>query len=160
VTTSKQRDSELPESEKVISADADDWIRQFIKHFELHLLDTSRALPPDTSISESQAATARAILATFIDSGMEIESVLELLGQVAGERRSAAVAWSDALNQRRFVLIDKEIQGALAPAERIELARLTRIMRDHVESETNLPIEGARALHRKLQQLKSTGEAD
>jgi hypothetical protein len=137
----------------------DDWIRQFIQVFERHVLDASRALPPEASVSESQVATARAILATYLDSGMDFESALELLGQAAVEWRSVDVAWSDALNQRRFELIDKEIQRSLTPAESIELAGLTRSMRDHVESETNLPMEGARALHQKLLQLKSPGES-
>lgn len=153
MATTRPHEPEPPESRGAISADADDWIRQFIKHFELHLLDASRDLPPDISV-------ARAILATFIDSGMAVDSALELLGEAAVESRSADAPWSDALNQRRFALIDKEIQGALTPAETIELAGLTRIMRDHIESETNLPMQGARALHRKLLQLKSKGASD
>ncbi|MCI0457233.1 MAG: hypothetical protein L0Z62_09670 [Gemmataceae bacterium] len=160
MTTTEPPESEPTQSRETISAHADDWIRQFIKHFELHLLDAQRDLPPDASVSESQAATARAILETYLDSGMEFESVVALLGQVAVERRSGKVAWSDALNQRRFALIDKEIQGSLTPSESIELAGLTRILRDHVESETNLPMEGERTLHRKLLQRKSKDEAD
>jgi hypothetical protein len=136
-----------------------DWIREFTKHFELNVLDASGDLPPDASVSESQMATARAIVATFLDSGMDLESVMEFLGRVALESRSAGASWSDALNQRRFALIDKEIQGTLTPAETVELAGLTRIMRDHVDSEANLPLEGARALHRKLLQRESTGES-
>ena len=160
MTTKKRPKSESPDSRTTISGEADDWMRQFVKHFELHLLDARRDLPPDASISESQTATARAILATYLDSGMEFESAVELLGKVVVDWRSVDVGWSDALNQRRFELIDKEIQGLLAPAENIELAGLTRSMRDHVESETNLPMEGARALHRKLLQLESAGESE
>jgi hypothetical protein len=160
VTTRKSHEPEQPVSQETISAAADDWIRQFIKVFELHVLDASRALPPGSSVSDSQAATARAILATYLDSGMEFESVVELLGQVALGWRSGIIVWSEALNQRRFELIDKEIQGSLTPAESIELAGLTRSLRDHVESETNLPMKGARALHQKLLQLKSAGEAE
>lgn len=160
MTTTRSHKSEQPASPGAISADTDLWIRQFIKQFELHILDASHDLTPDASVSESQAATARAILTTYLDSGMELESVMELFGRVAVEGRSVGVRWSDTLNQRRFVLIDKEIQGLLTPAESVELAGLTRIMRDHVDSEANLPIEGARALHRKLLQLESTGESD
>ena len=160
MTTPRPHESEPPESREAISADADDWIRQFIKHLELHFVDASRNLPPDASVSELQVTTARAMLATFMDSGMEFESALELLGQVAVAWRSGVVAWSDALNQRRFALIDKEIQGALTPAESIELAGLTRIMRDHVDSETNLPMKGARALHQKLLQSEAAGESE
>jgi hypothetical protein len=91
---------------------------------------------------------------------MKFESVVELLGRVAVEWRALTGTWTDALNQRRFALIDKEIQGSLTPAESIELAGLTEIMRDHVESETNLPTKGARALHWKLLQLEPGGKSD
>lgn len=160
MTAAKPHESEQPGSGEAISTTADLWIRQFVKQFELHMLEASRQLPPDASVSQSQAATARAILATYLDSGMEFESAVELLGQVAVEWRSVDGAWTKALNQRRFELIDKEIQGSLTPAESIELAGLTRSMREHVEAETNLPMRGARALHRKLLQLESPGEAE
>ena len=75
MTTTRSHEPEQPASPEAISAETDFWIRQFIKHFELHVLDASRDLPPDASVSESQVATARAILATFLDSGMELESV-------------------------------------------------------------------------------------
>ena len=52
-----------------------------------------------------------------------------------------------------------EIKGSLSATESIELAGLTRIMRHHVESEMNLPMQGARNLHRKLLQLNSKDEA-
>ena len=160
MTTRKPPESDVRESPDTYSADADIWMRRFIKQFELNLLNAGRNLPPDASIAKSQVATARAILATYRESGMEYESAVELLAQAAVESRSVDVAWNDASNQRRFALIDKEIQGELTPAESIELAGLTGIMRNHVESETNLPMKGARALHRKLLQLKSTGESD
>jgi hypothetical protein len=159
LTSTRSRKPKQPASPGAISAETDLWIRQFTKQFELHVLDASRDLPPDASVSESQMATARAIVATFLDSGMDLESVMELLGRVAVESWSAGASWSDALNQRRFALIDKEIQGSLTPAESLELAGLTRIMRDHVDSEANLPLEGARALHRRLLQLESTAES-
>ncbi len=160
MTTTRSHKSEQPASPGAISADTDLWIRQFIKQFELHVLDAIHDLTPDASVSESQVAAARAILATYLDSGMELESVVELFGRVAAEKRSVGACWSAALNQRRFVLIDKEIQGSLTPAESVELAGLTRIMRDHVDAEANVPIEGARALHRKLLQLELSSESD
>ena len=160
MTSEKPPKPESAERDESISDVEDLWVRQFLKQFELNVLDATRRLPPNASASESQLATARAILATYRESGMEFESALELLGQAAVEWPSADVAWTDALNQRRFALIDKEVQGSLTPAENIELAGLTRIMREHVESEANLPMEGARALHRMLLQLESTGESD
>jgi hypothetical protein len=72
----------------------------------------------------------------------------------------ADTVWNDELNAKRFELIDKGIQGSLTPAETIELAGLTRSMRDHVESDVNLPMTGARALHRKLLHTYSSGESE
>ena len=80
-------------------AEADDWIRLFIKHLELHFLDSSRELPPNAGVSEFRTATVQAIVATFHDSGMELESIAELLGQAVVNRRPAGTAWSDAVNQ-------------------------------------------------------------
>ena len=150
MTTTKSQESELPVSQEAISADADLWIRQFINHLEIHALDASHDLSPQASVYESRVATVRAIFETFLDSGMEFESVVEMFGRVAVERRIVAASWTDELNQRRFELIDKEIQGSLTPGESLEVAGLTRMMRDHVDSEANLPFEGARALHRRL----------
>jgi hypothetical protein len=150
VTTARSHESGLPVSREAISADADLWIRQFVKLLEIHALDASHDLSPQASVSESQVATARAIFETFLDSGMEFESVVELFGRVAVERRVVTAAWTDESNRRRFELIDKEIQGSMTPGESLELAGLTRIMRDHVDSEANLPFEGARAIHRRL----------
>ncbi len=159
MTTRKPPEPGPVESGETVSADVDVWVRQFIKHFELHVLDASRHLSQDATVSESQLATARAILATYLDSGIDLESAVELLGQAAIEWRSVDVTWTDALNQRRFALVDKEIQGSLTSAESLELAGLTRIMRDYVESELNLPMKGVRALHRKLLELEP-GESD
>ena len=158
--TTKQPKSEPPQPPEAIPGHADDWIRQCVKHFELNLVDATRRVALDAEAPDLQMAAARAFLATLIDSGLQPDSALELLGQSVLERRFVDVVWNDALNQRRFALIDKEIQGTLTSAESTELAGLTRIMREHVESETNLPIEGAQALHRKLLQLKPQGESD
>jgi hypothetical protein len=160
VTTTRRHEPEAPEAGRAISEHADDWIRQFIKHLELHFLDASRHLPTGASVSELQAATARAIVATFVDSGMEFQSALELLGQAALQGPSGNLAWNDALNERRFALIDKEIQGTLTAAESTELAGLTRILREAVDSETNLPLKGARALHQKLLRVEAADEAE
>jgi len=159
VTPKKPPDPDAPRS-RAISGPADDWIRQFVKHFELNIVDCSRDVPPDAGVRESMRATASAVFATFLDSGMDKDAVLDLLEQVAFESISAGIAWSETLNHRRFELIDKEIEQSLTPAERIELVRLTGIMRNHVESELNLPIAGVQELHRKLLQLGASGEHD
>jgi len=58
--------------------------------------------------------------------------------------------WSDALNDRRIDLIDKDIEQTITAAERVELADLQRkaiVFRDQVAP---LPMDGARQLHRRL----------
>ena len=76
LTTTRSHKSEQPASRTAISADTDLWIRQFIKQFELHVLDANHDLTPDASLSESHVATARAILATYLESVLELDSVM------------------------------------------------------------------------------------
>ncbi len=155
----KPPESRPPDTATDVAPDADNWIRQFARHLEIHFLDSARRLPADASASEFQRAATHAVLATFIDSGLELEALFELIGQTAIEYESAGVAWNETLNRRRFELIDKEIQGTLNQTERIELAGLTKIMRDHTDSESNLPMQGAKVLHRKLLQMETKGES-
>jgi hypothetical protein len=149
----KPRKSESVSRRKSISESASEWIGLCIKHFELNLLDTSRSLPPDASDLDYWVAAIRAMLDAFLDSGMDTELFAETVGRVLIEERPGSIEWDSELNQRRFELIDKEIQETLTPAERVELAGLTGIMREQLESESNLPMEGAKALHRNLMGL-------
>lgn len=139
-----------------ISEPVGDWIRQFVKHFEINFVDASRRLPADAELPAYQHATVQAVFETLLDSGMTVDEVIEMVGQAAIERPSGPVQWNAELNQRRFALIDKEIQGTLTPAETVELAGLTRIMREQIDTEAYVPLEGAKALHRKLLQLDGT----
>ncbi len=151
--TKRPPKSESESRRDSISEHASDWIRQFIKHFELNFVDTIQSLPHDASTPEYQDATIRAMFQTLLDSGMDTESLVETIGRVAIERRPGSVEWNSELNQRQFALIDKLIQETLTPSEKIELAGLTKIMREQLDSEANLPLEGAKALHRKLLEL-------
>ncbi len=117
--TTKRHEPESPRPKKAVSAHADDWNRQFIKHLEIHLVDAGRNLPVDLGDVELRIAALRAVFETLTDSGMESESALELLGHAAIERKAADSSWRAALNQRRFALIDKEIQGTLTPVESV-----------------------------------------
>jgi len=67
-----------------------------------------------------------------------------------------SLQWSSDLNKRRFELIDRDLQGLINMSEQIELAALTQLMREQVETEANLPFAGARKLHRSL----TSGDAD
>jgi len=149
----KLREPQPAAQQDSIPKGASDWLRQFVKHFELNFSDASRSLPAAAPLSDLHDATSRAVLQTLLDSGMDTEAVEESIGQALIERRLGRTEWNSELNRRRFELIDKEIQETLTLAEKIELAGLTRIMREKIESETNLPFEGGKALHRRLLQM-------
>lgn len=139
-----------------ISLDASDWLQQFIKHVEINFVDASEGLPPDAALPTFQAMAMQAVIQTLQDSGLSREDVLELLGRISLEQKVVYGEWTPDLNQRRFALIDKEMGGTLTLAEQIELARLTTKMRQHVESELDLPLEGVKGLHRKLIEQSAT----
>lgn len=61
-----------------------------------------------------------------------------------------ASEWSDALNDRRIELIDKDIEQTITPEERVELAELQQRAVAFRDQAAPLPIEGARQLHHKL----------
>jgi len=85
-------------------------------------------------------------------------SVVELNGQVVAclvpppkSMNGATEAWSDAKNERRCALIDREFDGPpLTPAEKVELAGLQEEMLRYRQRLAPLPIEDARRLHQEL----------
>ena len=149
----KPRKSKSVPHRASISEHASNWIRRFSKQLEEKFIDAGLNISADAPARDYQDATIWAMFRVLLDSGMDTESFAETVGRVLIEERPGSIEWNSELNQRRFELIDKEIQETLAPAERVELAGLTRIMREQLESEANLPMEGAKALHRKLQDL-------
>ena len=136
---------------------ANDWFRQFLKHLEIHMAETGQAVRPDSESAEFCLAAMRAVKLTLRDAGVDEDEIVNLFGRIVIEEKSAGkeLVWNTELNKRRFKLIDGDIQGTLSPAEQIELAGLTHLMREHVDSEVNLPFEGARKLHRHLAELES-----
>jgi hypothetical protein len=136
---------------------ANDWFRQFLKLLEVFLAETGQTLRLDSDSTELRLAAVRALKLTLLDSGADTEEIVGLFGRIAIEENGAddAPVWNAERNKRRFELIDGDIQGTLSRAEQIELAGLTHLMREHVDSEVNLPFEGARKLHRHLAELES-----
>ena len=73
-----------PESDaRELSAAANDWFRQFLKHLELFMVETGQGLPPDTETAACRLAAMRAVKLTLLDSGMGSEEILNLFGRVA-----------------------------------------------------------------------------
>jgi len=96
-----------------ISEGANDWFRQFLKHLELSWSEIGQTIPSDATPEDYGLATMRAVKMTLLDSGLNDEQVLGLLGLVAFEKAilSRRPEWTAELNKRRFELIDGDIQG-------------------------------------------------
>lgn len=131
---------------------ANEWLRLFLKHFEIHLVEHAQRLNAESLLRDLSLAALRAVKLTLLDSGLPAERLTELLGLVAFENAGTTetLQWNGQLNARRFALIDQEIQGTLSDNHKLELVALTQLMRLTIDSEQNLPMEGARKLHRIL----------
>ena len=149
----KQPESEAGELSEIAS----EWFQLFLKHLELFFVETGQGLPVDAKATDCCLAAMRAVKFTLLDSGIDDDEIVNLFGRVALENTNAPtkLEWNVDLNRRRFELIDGDIQGTLSRAEQIELAGLTQLMRERVDSEVNLPLEGARKLHRLLSAFDS-----
>ena len=158
MNTSKQPKVKDKANSRTLKVDA--WTLQFVNHLELHLAAVHHSAN-GMNLEELQRTTADAVIDTFIESGMTHHDVATLLGHALFERQSPQplAGWTESLNQRRVELIDKKIQGALTPTEHLELEGLTQIMRDNLDTEETLPMEGAKALHLKLLQLQSLSKS-
>lgn len=152
MTVEKQPES----SDRELSESANDWFRQFLKHLEIFMAETGRVLRPDSGSAELRLAAMRAVKLTLLESGADENEIVNLFGRIIFEGKGLAnrPVWNAELNKRRFELIDGDIQGTLSGTEQIELDGLTHLMREHVDSDVNLPFEGARKLHRHLTGLE------
>ena len=65
--------------------------------------------------------------------------------------------WTEAKNERRCDLIDKEIDGTLTPAEVVELQALQQALLKYRNKVAPLPIAAVRKLHKQL--LAKAGRA-
>lgn len=68
-------------------------------------------------------------------------------------------AWTEEMNVRRCDLIDKQIEGTIAPAELRELDELQSQLRRHLDEVAPLDLAGARRIHRQLLQKKLESES-
>lgn len=141
------RSTGIPQS---VDPNAEFWLLKFVPAFQRTFLDESAELPQPGTISDLHSLTIRAVLRTLVDSGMTPETIIESVGRALNDLSSAQPVWNSRMNKRRLSLIDKQIQQSILLDEQLELARLTAAMRQHVDSEANLPMQGARAIHDKL----------
>ncbi len=64
--------------------------------------------------------------------------------------KTKSLAWTEAKDNRRCQLIDRELSGALTPNEQSELSQLQQEMLNYRRSVAPLPLEAARQLHKSL----------
>lgn len=61
-----------------LSESANDWLREFLKHLELFMVETGQGLRPDSQSAEYRLAAMRAVKLTLLDSGMDDEEIVNL----------------------------------------------------------------------------------
>lgn len=74
----------------------------------------------------------------------------EILESLEADSPMPSLEWDQTMNARRCALIDKEIDGTLTPAERVELELLQKQAVAYRDRVAPLPIESARKLHQQL----------
>lgn len=74
----------------------------------------------------------------------------ELIESLEADPSVAPGEWNEANNARRSALIDKEIDGTLTSAERVELEVLQKQAVAHRDHVAPLPLAAARRLHEEL----------
>jgi hypothetical protein len=82
------------------------------------------------------------------ENGEELARVLPKRKRPA--KSAAEVNWTAAKNERRCDLIDREIDGTIAPGEWAELEELQEELRRYVNQVAPLPLEPLRKLHQAL----------
>lgn len=153
MATKKLPNSESSLSDESISSETEFWIGQFQKHLRIAFHDLSQTLLSDASHDDIERITIQAAVETLLDSGVNSDSIVEGVGQAMLERSRQPIVWNETLNQRRVELIDKDLLGEASFTEQVELAKLAAAMRHEFDTEENIPLEGAKALHAKLLKL-------
>lgn len=135
-----------------ISVDAFDWFRRFLVELNGYVLVEGQKLGADADLTSYRRAAIRAVIVTLRDSGADMETIRAELANALFDCGAPTTQpeWTAEMNQRRFELIDGEIQGRLSPTEQLELESLTQAMRRQVDNENVMPFSGAQALHRRL----------
>lgn len=67
--------------------------------------------------------------------------------------------WTQEKNARRFVLIDKEIDGTLTVDEAVELNSLQHEIDDYLRRVAPLPLSAVRALHEELRRSQNNSSS-
>lgn len=128
------------------------------------------ALPPERSTADERQERCRrateaieswnhehpeeeARLGELLQEGLSADRGIHFRDEAELERwlvEAATTPWTDDLNARRCLLIDRELTGELTPAEKAELDQLQERMLRHRDQLVPLPLDAARQLHAEL----------
>lgn len=139
-----------------IPFDAAVWLKNFVVDIEENFEASVSLMSTVADTKQLQELAAQAAVHSLVNSGMDMDSLHELLNDAMKSQQSVSIEWDDHHNQRRIELIDKDIQGLLTQPESVELARLTKSMREYLQVHHPLEMEGTRKLHQKLITLRNT----
>lgn len=134
--------------------DAADWVAQFSKLLELEFNSVPQEVAGEAMDDTYRQSITRAFLNVLADSGASTEEISGLIQNALRSTHPQEVEWTDEKNVRRVELIDKKIQGDIAPEERMELARLQQEASTYLNRQSPLPIEAARRMHKELLEKK------
>ena len=148
----KPASASVPRETRSLPSVAQDWGEQFVKHLEIWYADSICRSDAETDWRGYRQAMVSAFVATMRDAGADPKEIAQLLAKSIGELSSPRPPgrWTEKESARRLELIDKQIQQSLSVDEMIELARLTSLLRASCDTEENVPLEGAKRLHRQL----------
>jgi hypothetical protein len=102
-------------------------------------------VPPE--IDQRLAARANAC-------GCDVIQMIEVAIVQLVDEAVTEPAWSPEMQTRRSALIDKDIAGTITMIERMELANLDRLGNAYYDRVAAPPMDGARALHQKLTEIR------
>lgn len=106
---------EITESEKLVSEEAADWIREFSKHLGIEFVDEICRRP--VTDNRFRISTVRATIATLIDAGIDLETIESELRKMrtAGKGLDQVSLFSEyvRLSKDRF-FIGKQLNGDFA----------------------------------------------
>lgn len=148
----KSRNPQPQPETQSISSDAEEWGRLFVRFLESEFASAAAEMKADAKSEDFQRVMLRAVINVLRDSGAKLEELAQAFQVIAGfsPESNDNTSWNSEQNARRLELIDKLIQQTITQEERMELARLTARMRECIDREGLLPLEGARLLHRQL----------
>ncbi|EMI45746.1 hypothetical protein RRSWK_01797 [Rhodopirellula sp. SWK7] len=153
----KEQRETSPSVRATVSSELAELASKFAVGMEMNFISSVSASTSEDVMDAFRESMMSSFILTMRDTGASSAEVAFLIKRALD---SILVPdeepWDDAKNDRRVELIDLSIQQGLTADESFELAQLTQRMRKHVDTESAIPMAGARKLHEHLLRLEKT----